>query len=69
MKWFILGLLHLYQRLVSPYLGSNCRFQPPCSSYAMEAIRKYGCLRGGRLSLRRLLRCHPFGGCGFDPVP
>ena len=62
-------LLTLYRRCVSPALGPCCRFEPSCSAYAEEAIRRHGALRGLWLALRRLLRCHPFGGCGPDPVP
>ncbi|MEM9173334.1 MAG: membrane protein insertion efficiency factor YidD [Pseudomonadota bacterium] len=58
-----------YQLLISPWLGANCRFYPTCSSYCEEAVRTHGAWRGGWLSVRRLLRCHPWGGFGFDPVP
>ncbi len=58
-----------YRRWVSPALPPSCRFVPSCSAYAEEALTRYGALRGGWLALRRLLRCHPFGGSGFDPVP
>lgn len=58
-----------YQILVSPSLGANCRYQPTCSSYARQAIERYGVVRGGWMGLRRLSRCHPFHAGGFDPVP
>ena len=58
-----------YRRWVSPALPPSCRFVPSCSAYAEEALTRYGAVRGGWLALRRLLRCHPFGGSGFDPVP
>ena len=59
-----------YQLLISPFLGNHCRFEPCCSDYALQALSKYGLLSGLWLSLRRLLRCHPWGGgCGYDPVP
>lgn len=64
-----------YQILVSPLLrfvagpGSGCRFEPSCSQYMLEAVEKHGALRGGWLGVRRLLRCHPWGGLGYDPVP
>lgn len=61
--------VHAYRLLVSPWLGPNCRYQPTCSSYALEALEKHGAIRGGWLSLRRIVRCHPGGGSGFDPVP
>lgn len=65
----MIGLIRGYQRWVSPLLAPSCRFQPTCSQYAKEAIERHGALRGGWLSLRRIGRCHPFGGSGHDPVP
>lgn len=62
-------LIRGYQRGVSPLLPAACRFTPSCSEYGAEAIRLHGALRGGGLALRRLLRCHPWGGSGYDPVP
>ncbi len=59
----------LYQWLVSPLLGTHCRFAPSCSHYAREAVFRHGVLRGGLLALKRLLRCQPFGDSGHDPVP
>ncbi len=64
-----LALIRFYQRNLSPGLGNRCRYQPTCSQYASEAITRYGLLRGAWLGLRRLLRCRPFGGRGYDPVP
>jgi putative membrane protein insertion efficiency factor len=58
-----------YKMLLSPWLGMNCRYQPTCSSYALEALENHGAFRGGWLALRRILRCHPGGGSGYDPVP
>lgn len=61
--------IRLYQLVLSPLLGRNCRFSPSCSSYAIEALGRFGIVRGGILAIRRLGRCHPFGSSGFDPVP
>ncbi|WP_035447770.1 membrane protein insertion efficiency factor YidD [Asaia prunellae] len=66
---FLLALLHIYRRYVSPQLGTNCRFHPSCSVYAQEALRRHGIGRGLWLTIRRLLRCHPYCSGGFDPVP
>ncbi|HWI25811.1 MAG TPA: membrane protein insertion efficiency factor YidD [Stellaceae bacterium] len=63
------GLIRAYQLLISPLLPPSCRYLPSCSSYAAEAIEIHGALRGSWLALRRLLRCHPWGGSGYDPVP
>jgi len=62
-------LITAYRLLLSPVLPSTCRYTPTCSAYAREAIEKHGPVRGGWLALRRIGRCHPFGGCGHDPVP
>lgn len=69
MRRLILGLIRIYQLTLSPLLGSNCRFQPTCSAYATEAIKRFGVLKGGYLSFRRLIKCHPFHEGGYDPVP
>ncbi|OGD09029.1 MAG: membrane protein insertion efficiency factor YidD [Candidatus Aminicenantes bacterium RBG_13_62_12] len=69
MKAAALFLIDVYRKLLSPFLGRNCRFEPTCSQYAREAVEKYGFWRGSWLGLRRLLRCHPFHEGGFDPVP
>jgi hypothetical protein len=61
--------IRLYQWTLSPLLGVNCRFAPSCSEYAAEAIAMHGLVRGGWLALRRMARCHPWGGSGYDPVP
>ncbi len=63
------GMIRLYQLAVSPYLAMSCRFHPTCSCYARQAIASHGAAAGGRLSLRRIARCHPWGGAGYDPVP
>ena len=65
----LLTPVYSYRYFISPLLGVNCRFTPTCSAYAIEAIEKYGALRGGWLAVKRIVRCHPFGGSGHDPVP
>ena len=65
----LLFFVRTYQYLLSPYFGSQCRFTPSCSHYAVDALTKYGALKGARLTVRRLLRCHPWHPGGFDPVP
>ncbi len=62
-------LVRGYQLFVSPVLGPRCRYHPTCSAYAMEALAVHGAARGGWLAIRRILRCHPWGGFGHDPVP
>ena len=69
MKRLILSAIGFYQRQISPLFPARCRYIPTCSQYAAEAVEKYGVLRGGRLALKRLLRCHPFHRGGYDPVP
>ena len=69
MRHLIRLLIRAYQLWVSPWLGAHCRFYPSCSHYALQAIGEHGSLRGSWLSLRRLLRCHPFHPGGYDPVP
>ena len=69
MRRLLAGLIRAYQRFLSPALPPSCRFHPPCSQYALEAVTRYGALRGSWLAARRLARCHPFHPGGFDPVP
>ena len=64
-----IGLIKLYQLIVSPILGPKCRFTPSCSHYAVEALKKHGVLKGLWLTIKRISRCHPWGGHGYDPVP
>ena len=61
--------IKLYQWCISPFLPNACRYTPTCSQYGIEAIKKYGIFKGGWLLLKRLLRCNPWGGSGYDPVP
>ncbi|MCK4649095.1 membrane protein insertion efficiency factor YidD [bacterium] len=65
----LIGLIRLYQRVISPWKVPCCRFYPTCSEYAIEAIREYGLVLGVFLALKRLLKCHPFHPGGYDPVP
>lgn len=69
LTWFLRALIRGYQLLISPLLPASCRYLPSCSAYAAEALALHGPFRGGWLALRRILRCHPWGGSGFDPVP
>ena len=69
LAWPLLLLVWLYRLLISPWLGNNCRFQPSCSQYALEALREHGAFRGTWLAARRIGRCQPWGGSGYDPVP
>ena len=65
----LIALVRFYQFAISPWFPASCRYQPTCSVYAADAIRRHGSLRGVYLSMRRLARCHPWGGHGYDPVP
>ncbi|MDO4741394.1 MAG: membrane protein insertion efficiency factor YidD [Eubacteriales bacterium] len=69
MKRILIWLVKGYRRFISPMFPPACRFTPTCSQYALEAIEKYGALKGGYLAIRRILRCHPFHPGGHDPVP
>jgi len=68
LSWPLIGIVKLYRIAISPWLGGNCRFQPTCSEYAIEALREYGALKGTWLAAKRIGRCHPWGGSGYDPV-
>ena len=65
----VMLVIRIYQLAISPYLPGWCRYQPTCSHYAQEALRRHGLFKGLYLTIRRILRCHPFGGSGYDPVP
>jgi len=69
MRTLVLALIRLYQAVTPPSLRGACRHRPTCSEYAREAIARHGLLRGGRLALARVARCHPLGSAGYDPVP
>lgn len=62
-------LVRFYQAAISPYTPSSCRYSPTCSSYALEALKKHGVFYGGKLAIKRIFSCHPWGGSGYDPVP
>jgi uncharacterized protein len=64
-----IGLIWVYQKGISPLLGAQCRFTPTCSHYGKEALKKYGLFKGTWLAVKRIARCHPWGGSGYDPVP
>ena len=71
-KFFIIILIKLirfYQVAISPWLGKNCRYQPTCSQYMLEALKVHGLYKGVFLGIKRILSCHPWGGSGYDPIP
>ena len=68
-QYIVVGLIRIYQWILSPILGPACRFEPTCSEYASEAIVAHGLIRGAWLGVRRIGRCHPLGESGYDPVP
>tara|TARA_B100001758_G_C18160444_1_gene478857 strand:+ start:151 stop:372 length:222 start_codon:yes stop_codon:yes gene_type:complete len=63
------GIIMIYQKVISPLLPARCRYSPTCSEYAMQAIKKHGPWQGGKLTIKRVFNCHPWGGEGHDPVP
>ena len=69
MKYVLLKFVRFYQVAISPMLPPRCRYTPTCSQYAVEALQKHGACKGSMLTMRRVCRCHPFGGSGYDPVP
>ncbi|MCG7335956.1 membrane protein insertion efficiency factor YidD [Sporosarcina sp. ACRSM] len=69
MKKILMGFIKIYQKIISPLTPPSCRFYPTCSHYGLEALEKHGALKGSWLTIRRILKCHPFHEGGFDPVP
>jgi putative membrane protein insertion efficiency factor len=72
LKWLglpFIGMIKLYQWVISPIIGPKCRYTPTCSSYAIQALQKHGLIKGLWLAVKRISRCHPWGGSGWDPVP
>ncbi|MBN2009486.1 membrane protein insertion efficiency factor YidD [candidate division KSB1 bacterium] len=67
--FILVGIIRIYQKLISPLFPPTCRFTPTCSQYTVEALRKHGIFKGGWLGIRRIVRCNPWGGSGYDPVP
>jgi len=67
--WLFVILIRIYQHTLSHLIGGSCRHQPTCSRYGEEAIRKYGAMKGGWMTVKRICRCHPWGSSGYDPVP
>lgn len=68
-EWLMLLIVRFYRACISPLFPPSCRYTPTCSEYALQAIRQYGPFKGGWLALKRILRCNPWGGSGYDPVP
>lgn len=69
MKFLIIGLIKFYQNCISPLLPNVCRYKPSCSEYFIQAVQIHGVIKGSYLGCKRILRCHPWGGSGYDPVP
>jgi hypothetical protein len=72
LKWLglpFIGMIKLYQWVISPMIGPKCRYTPTCSTYAIQALQKHGLIKGLWLAVKRISRCHPWGGSGWDPVP
>jgi len=76
MKWLLkilsypfIFLIKIYQKIISPIIGPKCRFTPTCSNYTVEALKKHGIFKGSWLAVKRIAKCHPWGGSGYDPVP
>jgi len=69
MKFLLIAMIKFYKGYISPLTPPACRYTPTCSTYALEAIQKYGAIKGTWLAIKRISRCHPWGGSGYDPVP
>ncbi|WP_216829168.1 membrane protein insertion efficiency factor YidD [Alkalihalobacterium elongatum] len=69
MKRLLMGIIYIYQKVISPLKPPTCRFHPTCSHYGLEAIKRFGAVKGSWLTIKRILKCHPFHPGGFDPVP
>ena len=69
MKFLLIGLIRVYRLVISPLFPPSCRFQPTCSQYALDAVERFGSIRGSWMAIKRILRCHPFHPGGYDPVP
>ncbi|MDO9187304.1 MAG: membrane protein insertion efficiency factor YidD [Bacteroidia bacterium] len=68
-SYIFIGMIKIYQYTISPLLGASCRYEPSCSQYGIEALKKHGFFKGSYLTIKRILSCHPWGGHGHDPVP
>jgi len=69
LKYLFIGIVKFYRYCISPFTIASCRYTPSCSQYALDALQKYGAFKGGWLTIKRIFRCHPWGGHGYDPVP
>lgn len=69
MKYVIIGFIHFYRKFISPIKPPTCRFYPTCSQYSLEAVKRFGAIKGSYLMIKRILKCQPFHSGGFDPVP
>lgn len=69
LTFIFIGLIKVYQYTISPYFPASCRYTPTCSSYGIEALKKHGPIKGGWLTVKRIISCNPWGGSGYDPVP